>query len=44
MTTNAVVIGTHCGDAGKGRGGDWLTDHARGVGRDQRPKNAMHSF
>ncbi len=39
-----VVIGTQCGDEGKGKVVDWLTDHAQAVVRFQGGHNAGHTL
>ncbi|MBO7411482.1 MAG: adenylosuccinate synthase [Ottowia sp.] len=44
MAKNVVVVGTQCGDEGKGKIVDWLTDNARGVVRFQGGHNAGHTL
>src|SRR5438067_82428 len=41
---NVVVIGTQCGDEGKGKIVDWLSDRAQGVVRFQGGHNAGHTL
>ena len=41
---NVVVVGTQCGDEGKGKLVDWLTESAQGVVRFQGGHNAGHTL
>ena len=44
MAKNVVVIGTQCGDDGKGKIVDWLAEHTGGVVRFQGGHNAGHTL
>src|SRR3982751_7131919 len=41
---NVVVVGAQCGDEGKGKLVDWLTEMAQGVVRVQGGHNAGHTL